>query len=193
MSRNRNNSNILSSVGTVFEMLANLRKEGVTDIDIRKMLSDPTHVARVGNVMRMGPEPKSFMELVALGGYDYHNDGFEEKYDDNWTNKGTHVRGDLHVIKMENDYCESDLKAVVANESRQHRRNLDLATAYEQAYYRLHGWNETDTVIAFGSKYVNPFGESFVPMLSKGDKPRLCLGSAKYTWNAHDHVLVVSR
>lgn len=179
MSRNRNNSNILSS-GVVSRQLANLREEGVA------------FCKRVSKFLKMEPKAASFLEVVEEGNIDYLNDGFLPKFDQNWTNKGTRVRGELYLVKI-NGYRRNDLKLALADESKRRGRKIEPATAYELASYAKNGWNKEDTILAFGSVYKDPYRDQFVPSLVRGIKSSLCLTSAEYDFNEHDRVLVVSQ
>ncbi|GAC1371277.1 MAG: hypothetical protein NVSMB39_4870 [Candidatus Saccharimonadales bacterium] len=192
MSRNQNKSDILSGVGAAFEVVSTLQKQGVSDADLRRILSDPTHAAQVAAAMRSASANASFAELVKSGKFEFVNDGFKPEYDVRWTNKGDRIHGEFVLVNMGRNYRESDLRAALARESKRLGRSLQLATAYEGAYYASHGWNGTDWVTAFGSSFAYPLGYRNVAYLwSNGAKRKLGLDWADNMWNEHNLVLCV--
>lgn len=192
MSRNQNKSDILSGVGAAFEVVSTLQKQGVSDADLRRILSDPTHAAQVAAAMRSASANASFAELVKAGKFDFVNDGFKPEYDGRWTNKGDRVRGEFVLVNMGRNYRESDLRAALARESKRLGRTLQLATAYEGTYYASHGWNGSDFVIAFGSSYAYPDGNRCVAYLwGDGAKRKLRLHWTDDVWYGRLLVLCV--
>jgi hypothetical protein len=102
-----------------------------------------------------------FTDLVTAGNFtEGMYAGFGE-YDDRWSDRGDHIRGQKFVLldarrahgRMSNGFS---MRNAVDRESRRLGCRLRIATAYELAYFASNGWNGTDSVMAMGSWYNLP-------------------------------------
>ena len=153
MSRNRYKSDILSGIGTAFELVNSLKNAGIDDSGLRRLISDKRLVQSVAAVVTApGDSDESFLALMADDVIDFVSPAFSHEMVGGWRHTLDHSL--TYLFRPNVDYDESDLKGYGFP-----------ANLYDLIQYARFEWNGKDTVFAFGSD-CQVFGRKHYPCIS---------------------------
>ena len=152
MSRNKNKSDILSGLGTAFDIFKALKDAGIDDEAMRRLISDKQLAQDVANVVT-APTDSDFMYRMIVSNdlVDVVSPAFSHEMQAGWLHGTQCVR--TYLFQANASYGEDDLE-----------RFGPHATVHSLWQYAKGGWNRKDTVFAFGSSR-EIFGVKHYPCL----------------------------